>query len=858
MNNVTQSIKATLRGTSRAAPRTLAFGTVMLLVLALAGCPAQDGGQSPADGNNGAAEGGGQQAADQAPAGRETVPAPGAAQGREARSAAEILNDMVATYKQATNYADKGRVTLRGTFNGQPVDTQQPYTTAFERPNRLRLELYSAAVVSDGTDLFGSVAPLPDQILKVSAPETIDLSTIFRDPILAEMMMQGPTQAVSWLPPPLLLMVADDPLKTILYQAEKPQLLPPGTLREASCNRVQIRRADGALVLWIERETNLLLRADYPTEQITQAMGAQRVMGLSIAADFVGAELDTELPPEAFQFEVPPTADLATEFQPQGADLLGKTVDDFSFVDLEGNQVTKADLAGKPVLLQFWTAQDPNSQLSLLEVQTIYEEFADKVAIYTVNVDPVAEGEDGPGIDNATVASRLEAWRVDLPTLRDPDNAAEEVFGLTVGEQMPTLPALLVLGPDSVVQALHIGATPRISDALAGSLEKLLSGVQLYEERREVAEQRRRDLEKVVTQAAAQGLYTLPIEASGAVASAEIAPASEPENIAREELFRCEALSSPVNPFTYTDADGTRRLCVVEGGRSVAELNWDGTVAQTHELELPASERIDFIRPTQEEGQQYFVAWGLGGQQIFVYDEQWQPVAQYPRELQTPHDGLADVVPADINGDGKLELLAGYLGVVGVHAADLSGQRLWANRTAAVAFRLVALEPDAQGQRNILATNTTRGTAVLIDSQGQRIGEVAFPNHDLGWLAGGDLNDDGQTDLCGLDPVETDQIVAFGFDLDGNVLWEQELPRGLAEHPFDQVTWGPVFPRDPPCWVIAGPDGSIRLVSQGGDLLDEFNTGMALSGLLVTDHDGAPVIVVTAQGRVVGWRFSTP
>ncbi|RMF98964.1 MAG: hypothetical protein D6741_08990, partial [Planctomycetota bacterium] len=752
----------------------------MLLVTA-AGCPdSSSGPEQPQDQADQATETDTNQAGPEVlpPGAAETEPA-GGPQPIETRSPRKILEDMVAVYRKATRYADMGRVSMRGTVDGRPLDGVYPLVTAFERPNKLRLELSEAVVVCDGSEFKASIRPVVNQVLKIPAPQDIALKTLFDDPMLGQALMMGPTQSVSWLPPPLVLLLADDPLKTLLYQADEPKLLPPGTLDDHFCNRVQIDRPDGALILWIDQKTNLLLRINYPIDEFERMLrlqgGAQNVLGLGITADFVNARIDEELPAEAFVFEAPPDCRIVERFEPFGFELLGKKPDAFSFVDLEGDAVTPESVAGKPVVLQFWSVRLPVSQPVLQAIQAATAEYGDRVLCYAVSVDATADTPTTPAIRDSMLQSQLAQWQVQLPILRDPNEHAEKVFGVRLGSEMPTLPATVILGPDGTVQVFSVGFDPSLSQQAAVWIDKLLNGVDVAGEERARLVAMRSEMMDIVDRMAEQDLYILPREVTQPLNDVTPVAASEPSILKREDVFSCDALASPGNICVFKPKDGADRILVVENGDTIVELDWKGAIVAKHAVPVDPPDRIDFIRTATEGERRYFVAWGMGGQQVFVLDEAFQPVLRYPEKVSSPHDGTADVVPVDLNGDGKLELAVGYLGIVGVHVIDLQGNRIWANRTATVAYRLVALPPDAQGKRKLLVTNTNVNGMTLFDAEGRLVDEVLVPGHRVGWIAGTDLDGDGAFEFCGLDPVPFERMIAFGFDLQGHGTWEMPL-----------------------------------------------------------------------------------
>jgi len=57
-------------------------------------------------------------------------------------------------------------------------------------------------------------------------------------------------------------------------------------------------------------------------------------------------------------------------------------------------------------------------------------------------------------------------------------------------------------------------------------------------------------------------------------------------------------------------------------------------------------------------------------------------------------------------------------------------------------------------------------------------------------------------------------------------------------------------------WWIAGPDGSVHLITADGQLFDSFFTGMPLTGILATKIGEKPVVLLASGKRVTAWEVS--
>ncbi len=72
------------------------------------------------------------------------------------------------------------------------------------------------------------------------------------DGIFAKAVAEIPTNSFSWLPVQMILMLAEEPLKTLLYQSSEIAVLNDASIEGHSCHRVQIMGRRGRSVFWID------------------------------------------------------------------------------------------------------------------------------------------------------------------------------------------------------------------------------------------------------------------------------------------------------------------------------------------------------------------------------------------------------------------------------------------------------------------------------------------------------------------------------------------------------------------------------------------------------------------------------
>ena len=757
-------------------------------------------------------------------------------------SGRDVFDRMVDVYQNASSYSDAGTVHLlaeagRDKFIDDPFD----YSLTLVRPNKIRLQAYLAKLVCNGETLYAEIKNQP-QILERPAPKRVTLRTLLADRVLAMDLTQG----VAGLMPQLVLLLADDPTKALLQDGENPVLAESGQIEGRDCYRVQVAWPEGTVTFWIDQETFVLRRIVFPTEGLLRAISQERpVDHVSLVAEFSGAQIDGKIDPKAFEFEVPEGAEIVKFFSPpHSAQLLGKEVPDFEFFSLDGKPITPESLAGKVVAFDFWATWCGPCKRSLPGLQKVYEQYKDnpKVAFYAVSV-------DRPDVPNEDLVKLFEDLKVTVPILR----AAEES---TAPFKFIGVPTMFIVGADGVVQDYTVGGNPEFAEALPEKLDKLLAGENIYEKPLKEYQDQLDQYAKMIEASAEDGSSTdEPVVEERKLPEVTTAQRSEPSTLKLTPLWKCEDVTSPGNMIVLGEKDGSARLAVVEGWKSIAEVGADGKRIALHELNLAEKEVVGSLRSAVDaNGKRYTVAFLTTQQRCHLLDEDWKQVVSYPEDaLENPHSGIADVEIGDLEGDGSLEMYVSYWGVVGIQAVSLEGKRLQSNRSASNVLGMAIGPPNKEGRRELVCTNST-GSLVVFDAQLQRQREIRIPNQMLHRIVAADLRGDGQPSWCGMAAPRLGENVAVGVSLAGEELWNYPLPPGVQPRPIEPITSGRITQDGPGQWILPGPDGSIHIVSADGEPIDQFNYGATLQGLATVEIDGQPALVVASENGLEAWR----
>jgi outer membrane lipoprotein-sorting protein len=341
------------------------------------------------------------------------------------------------------------------------------------------------------------------------------------------------------------------------------------------------------------------------------------------------------------------------------------------------------------------------------------------------------------------------------------------------------------------------------------------------------------------------------------------AAASEPKNFKLTKLWTAADIKDPGNILVFDGPDGQPRILAFDGWRTIAELDKEGKTVARHELDIPQDAVVNYLRTAlDKDGHRYFLAAANAQPQLFVFDENWKRLLTFPKSEDNSTQGVWDAQIVDLKGDGKLQLYVGYWGDLGVQGVALDGDRLWRDRSVQFVFRLATTEPDEQGHRHLLCTHN-RGSIVKFDADGKLEKEINFPNRNVYYLVGDDIEGHGKNSYCALVGTTSGDNIALGVSLDGKELWDYTLPVGVHARPIEVIGTGDISGDSGKQWIIAAPDGSIHILAADGKPLDKFNTGSTLAGVAADKFGDQRVLLISkvfdkpqgdAKGTLEAWQ----
>ena len=757
-------------------------------------------------------------------------------------SASDILQRLLKTYRGAATYQDEGIVKLEFTQGGQKSGDQWPCAVRFARPNKLSLSAYQATVKCDGRELVAKVTDdatknLDGQFLVRPTPKQLKLLDLASDEILYDIV----SSELRRQPIQLELLLESGGLAAAFASNVACKRLDDGQALGRDCVCVEVPSPGGSFVFWIDKADSLLRRLDYPAAALLPGLANDpSVADLRLSAELVGAKVGEPIADKEFTLAVPSDAKKMRSFvrpiPPLPSQLFGHNPGPLRFTALDGGELTSDQLNGKIAVL-VWYHQDPACEATLQEVAKARERLKneDDVALYAVATDPTSASND-------QLRQQLAAWKVELPIVRDLGALGNSLF------KIKGHPTVVVLDGEGRVQIFQVGGNPNLANQLVQIVERLKGGANLAAEIVARHERERKQYDELVARGGPEPGQVIELP------EAVIRQRSEPKTLKLKELWTCRELKSPGNVLVVEQSGQSPRIFVVEGWRTMTELSADGKIVARNALDVPEQAIVTYARPALDKaGQWHFAAAAPLGPQIYLFDADWKLVRTIPAADEAPL-AIADLTWADVgDSDGTPEILAASVGEIGLVAVDVEGETVWRNRAFPNVTSVAVSRPSDTSSWGIFTTGE-QGTVLRINRFGNEESPQTVGQWPIGRLVAARFPGGTQARFLGLSATAQGEPVAVGITGELKEAWNYPLPKGAHQRPIDTVTSSNLLPGRQGEWWLAGPDGSIHVISEDGEFHDWFYYGATLTGLAAAKLGGHNVLLVATEEGVAAWN----
>ena len=213
--------------------------------------------------------------------------------------------------------------------------------------------------------------------------------------------------------------------------------------------------------------------------------------------------------------------------------------------------------------------------------------------------------------------------------------------------------------------------------------------------------------------------------------------------------------------------------------------------------------------------------------------------------------GIDDVWPADLDGDGLDEVIVGYNGGTGLQVLDHEGKPRWSDTTIGNVWYVTAGEIEGGGRPEVITTSAS-GKVHIFDATGRKLRDLdaGLYGNMVRFAPAAESGKPG-TIIVGGTSDEGEALAALAAN--GTPLWHLALSDGKGH--IDAALVAPGKP-----WLAALlRDGRVVVVELGKGTIIAQSTGEASRGDIAwIETKDAPLLVFTTATGLSAYRIAVP
>lgn len=787
----------------------------------------------------------------------------------------QVLEEMVQVYKTAKSYGDDGKFVLRWT-DGE-VDSW-PCKFAWFAPNLVRMEVFNGKMICNETFILALISQFPGQILKIPVPKETTIASLYPDLSLAAAMDLLIPSEIFWVPPQVILLFAEDPLKTLIPEKSRLSFLPSESIEyqlshsieKLPCDRIKVEGSGGTRVFWIHSKTRELMRMELPTQNISSQDGRSIA---SLHLELEGAELNLDLSADTFTIEYPKDTLEVDQFTPWPILLQGKTLENFDSINLDsltGTSIPLSGYADQVVVLQFWNAkgegEEEYNKSAVQKMFSVYEKMKDDKRIQFLGVCL----DDKTEISNEAVNELLqENWKVKLPTCRLSNTVLPQSLRLFY------TPNLVILAPKGVI-ACYFPPGPIQEEEMTQAINDTLDGKIQENKFAKIFRENREKYLQNVQEYVESDYYALPIEPDEEEEDL-IVPAEMPKTLKFEKRGEISSLNNPGNILVVPQEKlGQEPVFLVPFEKnSLALLDVDCRIInRTQPKFVLSTESITVVRTALDaHGKRFYAASApssTGGNRIHLFDENFNALLFYPQMIEETNSlMITDLRIVDLDADNDPEIVFSAIELSGddvgkgfVRAIKLDGTALW-NKPLTFPYRIGIAYTD--GKPSVLSMHSSQADRIVLhefDANGNFMKDIVLKDgNPINWFVVDDLagtvNNTGKSQICAcvIHRDEPDQMHIAEIDGSGNQDWQYPFLSKSHKCPLEYMIAANITGDATKEWIFASADGRLHFLTAKGKLIDRYAHGKAITGFNVAQIAGRPVLIVADAETITTYEI---
>lgn len=764
-----------------------------------------------------------------------------------APSANEIIQHVLQAYGSATAYRDRAVLHLSYQLQGSYLEEPHAWEVAFERNRGFKSSIYEARLTADSDQLscfifdFGSGNLDNQWQIHPCGNASLPIRRLFQDGICRH-YLTGQDELPVNHDQPLAADIFFPPTIGLLTGQQSPEWLTSGTATHLAnekidgqdCYRINIEHQDMDWVLHIDIASYLVRQIRYPNALLdARLQDNPDVNHLEVVARFRQATWQPEFETALFKQEIPEDAKQVRRFvpvpEPFPSNNVGKRLTDLGLRDSSDQLVDQSDWNGKVTLL-CWT----DSTLDQTAITSQLEAVAKDLSVKQYHVAKV-EVIQGALPGNPQIAEQLRrlATESGLPVLADYGFNAGRALGLK------HYPVLAVIDRQGILQYVkRLQDEPLDPSELSSVLLRVRSGD-------DVAGEMRREYESFLN-LYRERLSTVAAQEKFGRDDGELVESGAPDHMKVRELWTNRQLQQPGNLRSHN-----QQLTMLDGWRTILQIDADGQVQHRKQLELDTRESISVVR-TGDKNPELTAVFSVMGRSVRLLNHRLETIQVV--SVDSEQQRIRDVCLVDFDNDDQDELIISFTGPRGTELLEL-GTGNEGHQISPHSFRSTTIIPKSDGSKLLVFCDAKAGLWFL----DRDTGEAKAIASDLvaATAVVSDMMPGGQVSACAIGTNHQGHWTAVGLDDSLNQTWAVPIGSQRFETQIESISYAHAIDSRYGIWAIAAADGSIKLVSDDGRFVDTWNLGVPIYGMELLSRGQEYVVVISTEGQVQGWQLST-